>query len=101
MATSPSERVEILSGLVVFDPEVHEGEPVFAHTTVPVRTLIQYRDGRSPLYEFLLDFPEVRASQAKRFLDWWAQQEKEGQRDLRACLLALRDQAGRPLPPKG
>jgi uncharacterized protein (DUF433 family) len=91
----------ILTGLVESDPEVHEGEPVFVHTTVPVRTLIQYRDGRSPLYEFLLDFPEVRPAQAKRLLEWWAEQEKAGARDVRACLLALRDQAAPPPPTKG
>jgi uncharacterized protein (DUF433 family) len=99
MTVSPKKRLEILPGLVVSDPEVHEGEPVFANTTVLVRTLIQYRDGRSPLYEFLLDFPEVRPAQAKQFLDWWAQREKEGARDVQACLLALRDQAIGPQPP--
>ncbi len=92
-------RVEILPGLVVSDPEIHGGEPVFANTTVLVRTLIQYRDGRSPLYEFLLDFPEVRPAQARQFLDWWAQQEKEGRRDVRACLQTLCEQALRPEPP--
>ncbi len=101
MAASPGQRVEILSGLAVFDPDVHGGEPVFAHTTVLVQTLIQYRDGGSPLYEFLLDFPEVRPAQARRFLEWWAQQEKAGQSDLRTCLQALRDQAGPASPPKG
>ena len=70
-------------------------------TTVPVKTLVQYRDGHSPLYEFLLDFPEVRPVQAKQFLDWWLHQEQGGARDVDACLLALRDQALRLQPPTG
>src|SRR5512141_1188250 len=93
----------ILTGLVESDPEVHGGEPVFAHTSVPVRTLIDYRDGRSPLYEFLLDFPEVRPAQAKKFLDWWTEQEKLGVQDVLGWLMALRDErhyfgARRPPP---
>jgi uncharacterized protein (DUF433 family) len=99
MTAFPKKCVEILGGLVVSDPEIQEGEPVFAHTSVMVRTLIQYRDGRSPLYEFLLDFPEVGSAQARQFLEWWAQQEKQGARDVRACLLALCAQAAQPEPP--
>jgi uncharacterized protein (DUF433 family) len=91
----------ILAGLVESDPEVHGGEPVFAGTAALVSTLIQYRDGGSPLYEFLLDFPEVRPAQAKRFLEWWAQQEEAGQHDVRDCLLSLREKVGQPQPPKG
>lgn len=98
-----SRKRTILPGVVVSDPSVLEGVPVFAGTKVPVRTLVDYRDGKSPLYEFLADFPEVPQWQAKRFLDWWAEQEKLGAQDAIAWLFTLRDEkrlAG-PTPPKG
>jgi len=85
--------VVLVPGLVVSDPAIHEGEPVFADTHVQIRTYVQYRHGHSPLYEFLLDFPEVSPAQAKRFLEWWSEQEKEGVRDVLARLLALRGAA--------
>jgi uncharacterized protein (DUF433 family) len=88
------ERIQIVPGLVVSDPEVHEGEPVFLGTDVLVRTLIQYRDGHSPLYEFLLDFPEVRPDQARKFIEWCAEREAQGIKDVLGWLkMAARQDA--------
>ena len=81
--------IQIISGVVVSDPEIHHGEPVFAHTKVPVQALLDYRNGQSPLYEFMLDFPEVQRTQVKAFLELWAEQEKAGQRNPKVWLHAL------------
>ena len=81
--------IQLIPGVVVSDPEIHHGEPIFANTKVPVQTLLDYRASQSPLYEFMLDFPEVQRSQVKVFLDLWAEQEKVGRRDPKAWLHAL------------
>ena len=93
MPTPLSKPIEIVPGLVICDPAVHEGQPVFIGTDVLVKTLLDYREGQSPLYEFLLDFPEVRPWQAKQFMKWWAEQERNGVQDVLAWLLALRDRS--------
>jgi uncharacterized protein (DUF433 family) len=92
MSAPSSKPVEIVPGLVVSDPQIHHGAPVFLGTDVMVKTLLDYRDGHSPLYEFLLDFPEVKPWQAKKFLEWWAEQEKLGVQDVLGWLLALREE---------
>ena len=89
MLLHPSAPLQLIPGVVVSDPEIHHGEPVFAHTKVPVKTLLDYRAGQSPLYEFMLDFPEVRREQVKTFLNLWAEQEKAGAKDAQAWLQAL------------
>ena len=105
MNSSPTKRIEIVPGLVVSDPAIHHGAPVFAGTEVMVKTLLDYHAGHSPLYEFLLDFPEVRPSQAKKLIEWLAQQDKHGAQDALSRLLALRDEKqkvgghGQPAPP--
>jgi uncharacterized protein (DUF433 family) len=93
MKDCPTKRVELVPDLVVSDPAIQKGDPVFAGTCVPVQTLIEYWDGSSPLYEFVLDFPEVGPVQAKRFIEWWAEQERLGVRDILSWLMSLRDQA--------
>ncbi|MCX6903830.1 MAG: DUF433 domain-containing protein, partial [Verrucomicrobia bacterium] len=95
MSSGPTTRIEILPGLVVSDPNIHHGAPVFAGTEVMIKTLLDYRAGHSPLYEFLLDFPEVRPSQAKKLIEWLAQQDEDGAPDALSRLLALRDEQQR------
>ena len=54
---------------IVRDPNILEGEPVFAGTRVPAQTLIDYlKDGHS-LEDFLLGFPSVSREQAHAVLD--------------------------------
>lgn len=47
------------SRLVVSDPEVLGGTPVFAGTHVPVRALFEHLEAGPPLEVFLEDFPSV------------------------------------------
>lgn len=45
--------------VIVKDPQVLGGEPVFRNTRVPFQALIDYLEGGQSLDEFLLDFPTV------------------------------------------
>lgn len=49
--------------VIVRDPEVLGGTPVFAGTRVPVQTLLDYLGGGQRLDEFLADFPTVHPEQ--------------------------------------
>jgi uncharacterized protein (DUF433 family) len=55
--------------IVLTDPEIMSGEPCFAGTRVPVRTLLDYIEGGDSLDEFLEDFPTVARRQAIGFLE--------------------------------
>ena len=98
MKSTSGARFEILAGVVACDPAVQEGEPVFAGTDVLIKTFIDYRAGHSPLYEFLLDFPEVTSGQARKLLDWCAAQEREGFRYIVARLKACAQDPSKGLP---
>ena len=52
------------SNVIVCDPDIMSGAPVFAGTRVPVRNLFDYLAGGEPLSEFLEDFPSVSREQA-------------------------------------
>jgi uncharacterized protein (DUF433 family) len=45
--------------MIVKDPEVLGGEPVFRGTRAPFQALIDYLEGGQSLDEFLSDFPTV------------------------------------------
>jgi uncharacterized protein (DUF433 family) len=45
--------------VIVKDPEVLGGEPVFRGTRVPFQTLLDYLEHGKPLYQFLDEFPTV------------------------------------------
>jgi uncharacterized protein (DUF433 family) len=62
---------------VVSDPAVQDGAPVFQGTTVPVETLIEYRKGDVPVYEFLVDHPTVQPEHAKKAARWLAATESD------------------------
>ena len=55
--------------IVLTDLEIMSGEPCFAGTRVPVRTLLDYIEGGDSLDEFLEDFPTVARRQAIAFLE--------------------------------
>ncbi|HEX9989698.1 MAG TPA: DUF433 domain-containing protein [Chloroflexia bacterium] len=55
--------------LIVRDPDIMSGTPVFAGTRVPVKTLIDYLQGGHTLDEFLDDFPSVSHEQANDVLE--------------------------------
>ncbi len=49
--------------VIVRDPEILSGMPVFAGTRVPAKNLIDYLEHGRSLDEFLDDFPTVRREQ--------------------------------------
>lgn len=55
--------------LIVKDPEILSGEPVFAGTRVPVKALTDYLEAGDTLDVFLDDFPSVTREQAIQFLE--------------------------------
>lgn len=55
--------------VIVRDPELLGGTPVFAGTRVPIQTLLDYLEAGHPLDEFLDDYPTVRHAQAVALLD--------------------------------
>lgn len=50
--------------VIVQDPEVRSGEPVFRGTRVPFQILLDYLEGGETLDEFLKQFPGVTREQA-------------------------------------
>lgn len=55
--------------VIVRDPEILNGTPVFVGTRVPVQNLIDYLAAGDDLNEFLADFPTVSREQAQAFLE--------------------------------
>jgi uncharacterized protein (DUF433 family) len=55
--------------VVIRDPEILSGTPVFAGTRVPAKNLIDYLEHGRSLEEFLDDFPTVRREQAVAALE--------------------------------
>ena len=45
--------------VIVQDPDIHSGEPVFRGTRVPFNVLFEYLEGGETLNEFLEQFPGV------------------------------------------
>jgi len=45
--------------VIVQDPEVHSGDPVFQGTRVPFQILLDYLEGGESLDEFLEQYPGV------------------------------------------
>lgn len=61
----PAERLP----LITIDPEILGGEPMFAGTRVPVKSLTDWLSGGYSLEEFLENFPTVDRDQAVRFIE--------------------------------
>ncbi len=55
--------------LIMIDPEVLGGAPVFKGTRVPVKTLFEYLENDYSLEEFLECFPTVTRDLARRVLE--------------------------------
>ncbi len=45
--------------VIVQDPDIHSGAPVFRGTRVPFQTLLDYLEGGETLDEFLKQYPGV------------------------------------------
>ena len=54
----------VSDSVIVQDPEIHSGEPVFRGTRVPFQTLLDYLEGGETLDEFLKQFPGVSRENA-------------------------------------
>jgi uncharacterized protein (DUF433 family) len=50
--------------VIVRDPDIHSGEPVFRGARAPFQTLIDYLEGGDTLDEFLAQYPGVSREQA-------------------------------------
>ena len=55
--------------LIVTDPDILGGQPVFAGTRVPIETLFDHLEAGISLDEFLDDFPTVSKTQAIALLE--------------------------------
>ena len=57
------------SKIIVKDPEILGGTPVFAGTRVPFQALLDYLGGGDTLDDFLTDFPTVTREAAVASLE--------------------------------
>lgn len=55
--------------VVIVDPEIQSGAPVFAGTRVPIRNLFEYLEEGDSLDVFLDQFPSVSRAQAVAVLE--------------------------------
>ena len=58
-----------MNGIVTRDPEIMNGQPVFAGARAPIKTLTDYLEGGDTLDTFLDHFPSVSRAQAIVFLE--------------------------------
>ena len=58
------------NGMIVRDPNILGGTPVFSGTRVPFQSLLDYLEGGQTLDEFLEDFPTVKREIAIRALEY-------------------------------
>jgi uncharacterized protein (DUF433 family) len=57
------------SALIVVDPEIHSGTPVFRGSRVPVKILFDHLEAGDSLEVFLDDFPSVSRELAVAVLE--------------------------------
>lgn len=62
-------ELQRIGEVVVLDPEIMSGAPVFRGTRVLIQTLLDHLESGVSLEEFLNDFPTVSRDQAIRFLE--------------------------------
>ena len=48
-----------MAGIIIKDPEILGGEPVFRGTRVPFKIMIEYLEGGDTLDQFLEQYPSV------------------------------------------
>ncbi|TAK41252.1 MAG: DUF433 domain-containing protein [Saprospiraceae bacterium] len=60
-----------LQNIIVSNPNILGGTPVFKGTRVPVKILFQHLEKNIPLDEFLDDFPTVSQEQAVSVLNFF------------------------------
>lgn len=62
-------RDKRLDELIIRDPEIMGGTPVFKGTRVPVALLFDYLQGGDSLGDFLRGFPSVSREQAESLIE--------------------------------
>ena len=65
----PSPSAPDLRNVVSVSPDVMSGAPVFPHTRVPVKNLLDYLAAGDSLDEFLEQFPTVTRQQAVALIE--------------------------------
>jgi len=55
--------------VIVTDPQIMGGTPVFRHTRVPVQTLLDYLEAGETIADFLNGFPSVTEEQIVAVLE--------------------------------
>jgi uncharacterized protein (DUF433 family) len=55
--------------VIIIDPEILGGTPVFSGTRVPVKFFFEYIESGETLDEFLFNFPTVKKDQALQLLE--------------------------------
>jgi uncharacterized protein (DUF433 family) len=69
MPSMNQERSAMDKTLIVVDPNIQSGTPVFAGTRVPVQNLFDYLEEGDSLDVFLRQFPSVSREQAVAVLE--------------------------------
>jgi uncharacterized protein (DUF433 family) len=59
----------VKTSLIISNPEILGGTPVFAGTRVPVKNFTDCLEGGESIDEFLDDFPSVSREQVIQFLE--------------------------------
>jgi uncharacterized protein (DUF433 family) len=59
----------VSESVIVQDPDIHSGEPVFRGTRVPFQILFDYLQGGETLDEFLKQYPGVSREQTVAALE--------------------------------
>lgn len=67
--TRADARVRGVKQEIVADPEILGGEPVFAGTRVPVRSLFDHLEAGESIADFLEGFPSVKKEQVIAVLE--------------------------------
>ncbi len=62
-------NINMRSHVIITDPEIMGGTPVFRGTRVPAQTLIDYLEGGQSIDDFLRGFPTVTREQVIAFLE--------------------------------
>lgn len=55
--------------IIVIDPEIQSGAPVFAGTRVPIKNLFDYLEAGDSLDTFLKEFPSITRKMAIQALE--------------------------------
>ena len=64
-----SDQKRALAGVVTIDKDVMQGTPCFAHTRVPVQTLLDFLETGETIDDFLAVYPSILRQNVYSFLE--------------------------------